>query len=347
MLGSRPFAVRRIPHSVRRRGFLSAATAAIAAGTMFPYGAARADDLVIIGKDRWLFAAWERLVDPEDDQIQVQLDLVARARDLFAAKGIALIFMVAPMKARFYLDQLPDGTVMSDAVKGRYERVMQWVADRRLSSIDVSAAILPVAGVNGQTLFHETDQHWTGWSAEAAGSALAELIAKSVQLPPATGKGERLNQWVSVELQGDLARLVPANLQARYALETFVVRQSQDYVLQPQDALGNDIHVPDPSVRIVGSSLCNRFAGLPRRLSNALNRPIALTWLSVDKGPWQLMLNFVESAGFAKKPSVIIWQFNEAFLPHGPMGSGWFAESSLMPPEKWLARLTTALSALP
>jgi alginate O-acetyltransferase complex protein AlgJ len=353
----------------RERFLRTAAASALALGALRPRSAPAADapapvasaaagaaapapspaatpGIVIIGKDKWLFAAWDHLDDPEDAKIQTQLDLVAKARDLFATKGIQLMYLAVPMKARFYQNLLPDGTVMSEGVKSRYGRLLQWCAQRKLMTVDLNAIIAPVGGVSGQTVFYQTDQHWTAWSAEAAGAAIAEFITKNIQLPKANGGGSHLNPWETEHRVGDLTELLPKDQQAQYGLQAYVVREPGGSDLAHQNQQGNDLLVPDPAIRVVGNSFCRPDWGLPQKISNVLNRPVGLTWLRGDTGPWKILLNYVESPDFKKKPSLIVWQFPEAQMADGPMSPGWWFESSLMTPEQWLDRMTAAVNAL-
>ncbi len=305
-----------------------------------------AESPTMIGKNGWLFPSWERLQDPEDALSKQQLDLIAKARDLFATKGIAFVLAMLPMKARYYLDQLPNGTTMSPAVRARYGNLLRWAADRKIMTVDLASAILPVGSVPDETIFLHTDQHWTGWSAEAAGAALADFIKANIALPPPKGPGAILGNWMTSHWLGDLAKLLPPEEQARYAPETYITREPIDVDLPLQDKAGNDIAVPDPAVRLVGGSVLRPFFGLPQKMSNMLDRPIALTWLRGDTGQWKTLLNYVESPGFRNKPSVIVWEMPEAEMPRGPMSPGWWFKSSLMTSDEWLTRFTAAVAAV-
>ena len=332
-----------------RQAFLRGTAAAIAgAASLSGRPAEAAYSPVIIGKDKWLFPFWEPVDDPQDAQIQQQLDLIVKARDLFASKHISLIYLAVPMKARFYIDKLPATNPMSAGVKSRYARLMQWVAERKLMTVDLVKPLTPVGSVAGQTWFFQTDQHWTEWSAEAAATAVADFIGNNVKLPAATGAGATLDPWISYRRMGDLTALLPASQQAQFGLQTYVVRQAygDDMKLQNQTT-GNDLDVPDPAIRLIDGSLFRPNWGFPQKISNVLNRPVSLTWLRGDTGPWMTMLNFVESAQFkSNPPTLVVWGISEGEVMHGPMSPQWFFKTALMTPQQWLSRMTAAVKAL-
>jgi alginate O-acetyltransferase complex protein AlgJ len=267
---------------------------------------------------------------------------------MFASKKITLMYLAVPMKARFYIDKLPASNPMSAGVKTRYARLMGWVADRKLMTVDLLKPITPVGSVAGQTFFWQTDQHWTEWSAEAAGEAVAQYIGAKIQLPAATGSGATLAPWITYRRQGDLTQLLPASQQAQYGLQTYITRQAWGDDMKAQNLLGNDIDVPDPAVRLIDGSLFRPNWGFPQKISNVLNRPVSMTWLRGDTGPWQTMLNFVESAQCkSNPPTLIAWGISEGEIMHGPMSPQWFFKTALMTPQQWLSRMAAAVKALP
>jgi alginate O-acetyltransferase complex protein AlgJ len=330
------------PRLGRRRFLLGAAAAALAPCVRpAPAGAA---DAVWVGRDRWLFPAWESLTDPGDAAIGATLDLIRSADAMFASRGVGLLVAVVPFKARYYESELPAGMVLGEQVKSRYARVLEWLGQRGIRTVDLDAAIRTVA-TGDQTIYYHTDQHWTAWSAEAAALACAGELRKGRQLTGDAGGGDKLGSWMTEKHLGDLTTLLPKAEQANLGDETYIIRQPYNADLRAQNIQsGNDLlPAGDIPVHVVGNSFSRPNWGLPQRLSNALDRPVGLTWLRGDVGPWQIMLNYVESAKFKTPPNAIVWQLNEGQLPFGPTAPNYWFAASQMAPDVWLSRMKIAL----
>jgi alginate O-acetyltransferase complex protein AlgJ len=325
----------------RRRFLIGTAAASLVLGAGVRAAPAAATEFVWIGKNRWLFPAWESLSDPGDAALSRSLDLIERAASMFSERGVGLLVAVVPFKARYYESELPDGMALAESVKSRYARILAWARQRGITAVDLDAAILPVA-TGDQTIYYHTDQHWTSWSAEAAGVACADAIGANWQLGGVPGGGAKLGKWMSGKRLGDLTSLLPKERQAEIGDETYVVRQVYAAELAGRSTDGL---LPAGSfpVHVVGNSF-SRW-GLPQRLSNALDRPVALTWLPGDIGPWQIMLGYVESPKFKKPPIAIVWQLNESLLPFGPWAPNCWTGVAQMQPEVWLARMKAAIGS--
>lgn len=328
--------------TLARGQFLAGSAATLLACGLTPAKAATEDNpLVYIGLDKWLFARWESLTDAGLPAIEPTLALVAQTSAWFAQKGVGFFLYVVPIKARYYPSKLPPGTTIAPEVVSRYARVMQMLAQLGIKTVDVDAAITPVAGVAGQEVFYHTDQHWTTWSAEATGAAVASSLLASWPELAGGSTPSPLGPWYSYQKQGDLAVLCSPQIQAQLGEETFVSRHFSDY--QNQDGSGNYALPVAPDVHIVGNSLSNPYCGLPEKLANELSRPIGLTWLYGNVGPWHTMLDYVESGKFSTPPKVLIWQMNEPTLINGPYSPGFWDKSAQISASDWSARMKTGL----
>lgn len=322
----------------RRRALLAAA--ALLAGAAVPGLPARAADgpIIIMGKGGWLFPGWESLTTSDTAGVQKVVALIKDTKDRLAARNILLVPLVVPLKASFYPDKLPDGTSVSADVKARYDFILAQLKQSGLEAIDLRPALKSVE-TGKQTIFFRADYHWTAWSAEAAAGAVAQVIKGSVKLSGAPGTGDKLGEWVTQRNLGDLAqRFLSPDQQKAVGPDLYTVR------VPPEDKKGLLDAAPAP-VHVVGNSFVQPYLGFPQKLSNALDRPVSLTWNVGNIGPWFTFLQYVGSPGFAKQPpQVIVWQFNEGQFHSGPDATGQWDAPSIIAPQLWRDRMTAAIA---
>ncbi|MGH7756118.1 MAG: alginate O-acetyltransferase AlgX-related protein [Vulcanimicrobiaceae bacterium] len=320
-----------------RAQFLAGAGAASVAGRFaLAPRAAGAVSLVLVGKSNWLFPAWESLTDAGEPGITRALDTIAEANRVFAAHGVGLLVVIAPLKARLYQAQLPANVTLSDPVRTRYDRLLMQAKARGIATFDAAAAVAAVSR-DGHLSFYRTDVHWTAWSAEAAATAAAHAIGETWPQPAVAGGGAVLGDWITQHHVGDLAALLPAPVQAAIGEEAFVVRK-------PAAGAGL-LGAADVRIQTVGNSFVGPYLGFTQKLSNVLAQPVGLTWKTGDTGPWKVLLDYVESTGFKQRPRVIVWQFLEGQMMYGPTAPDYWIASSQISERAWLARLTAALAA--
>ena len=187
----------------------------------------------------------------------------------------------------------------------------------------------------GAQVFLRTDTHWTPAGAEVVARQLAERIrsAHLLQEPPrlyVTRPG------AAQEHQGDLVAFLP--LDPLFAEWLPAPDQLQLRTTQPasegsgEDALFGEVEVP---VALVGTS----YSADPRwNFVGALRESLqsdVVSHAESGHGPIIPMLNFLKAASSEQsKPSVVIWEFPERYLPVANDLSGFDS--------KWIANLTKA-----
>ncbi|MDC8758291.1 alginate O-acetyltransferase AlgX-related protein [Janthinobacterium fluminis] len=298
---------------------------------------ARADASVIVGKDGWLFPAWENLSKSDQPALRQSVELIRGVHERLGGQRIGLLVLVAPMKAGMYPERLPPGMALGADVRARYPHIQALLSQAGIASVD-DLAVLKGVEQGSQTAFYRADYHWTAWSSEASAAAAGELIARQWPLQGKPGTASELGEWTSERRFGDLAaNFMSAEQRKAIGRDVFVVRAPAATRAGLLDAAPAQVHV-------VGNSFVQPYFGFPQKLSNVIDRPVSVTWNVGNVGPWQTMLEYLESPQFAEhKPQVIVWQLNEGQLQFGPNALGRWDAKSLMPPEVWRARVAKAL----
>ncbi|RKE36791.1 alginate O-acetyltransferase complex protein AlgJ [Paraburkholderia sp. BL23I1N1] len=322
---------------VRRRLLLALAAAPLGSAlSLLPRRAfAAASTSVIEGRNLWLYPGWESLTDDATSACLKAVDLIHQATDKLAARGIRSVIVIAPLKARSCPENLPAGTAMSTSVAGRYAAIHAHAGSLGLQIVDGDGAIAAVDPA--QEKYIRADYHWSAHSAEAVAARVAERLAAAGPLKGADGGGSRLGKWNEEVRYGDLAALLPPERKKAVGKDHFIVRT---VVASPGLVDGGP-----PVVQVVGNSMVQPYLGFPQKLSNAIDRPVGLTWTFGDTGPWKTLLNYVESADFkANPPQAIVWQFNEGQMMNLPSAGGQWDAASVMADDAFLARLSKAIA---
>ena len=335
--------VPRAPNSQRRKligalGLLQAAaiSTGVAGALWLPAQAAYAatSTSVIEGLQRWLFAGWESVSDAALPECMQVLDLIQTTCAKLAARQIRCVVVVAPLKAAVYSELLPPDASLSAAVAGRFAALLQGARQRQIALVDALSALAPLkASADG---YIRADYHWSAHTAEAVASQTAALIQAAGPLGGTPGSGRKLGAWTEEYHYGDLAELLPAAGKKDIGKDRFVVRAT----VTSQDLLGD----APPVVQVVGNSMVQPYLGFSQKLSNALDRPVGLSWAFGDVGPWKMLLNYLQSPAFhTQAPQTIVWQFNEGQFMHGPNAALAYDPASLLPAASWLEQIGQAL----
>lgn len=322
--------------SFSRRRLIAGAALASAA---FALGAAPAlaQGAIISGKDGWLFPGWESISVLDRSGITANVALLQETRAALATRNVTLMIMVVPMKAPFYRERLPDGTAVSADVLGQYDFILDQLRKAGLDTVDLRPALKSVQ-TGRQTSFYRADYHWTAWASEAAADAVAQAIKAKVGKLAGSPPGDKLGEWVTQRHLGDLAqRFLTPDQQKQIGPDLYTVRA-------PAPAKSSLVDAAPAPVHIIGNSFVQPYLGFPQKLSNALDRPVSLTWNPGNVGPWATFLQYAGSPDFARTPpQVIVWQFNEGPFHSGPQATDQWDVPSLMTPQVWRDRMLAAV----
>jgi len=298
--------------------------------------AVQAASAVITGKDGWLFPAWESLNQVDNAGTARSIGLIKDVQQQLEREKIALVVLVVPMKAPFYAQRLPADQPLSPAVVQRYERLQSDLSKAGLTTLNIKP-ILQQTEQGKQTAFYRADYHWTAWSAENTADATAKLISGRYRLQGEPGGGAVLGEWFDKRAFGDLAsNFLPAIKRKAIGRDIYTVRHQVE-----KDLLIDDAPAP---VQVIGNSFVQPYLGFTQKLSNALDRPVTLTWNPGDVGPWATLLQYLESPDFAQhKPQVIVWQFNEGQFHLGPDAAANWNAKGVTSLNQWHQRIKKAL----
>ena len=298
---------------------------------------AQAASAVITGKDGWLFPAWESLSKVDNAGNARTVALLKDVQQQLARENIALVVLVVPMKAPFYAQRLPADQPLSPAVAQRYDQLQGNLSKAGLTTLNIKP-ILQQTEQGKQTAFYRADYHWTAWSAENTADATAKLITGKYRLQGEPGGGAVLGDWFDKRAFGDLAsNFLPAIKRKAIGRDIYTVRHQ----VENEDLLIDDAPAP---VQVIGNSFVQPYLGFTQKLSNALDRPVTLTWNPGDVGPWATLLQYLESPDFAQhKPQVIVWQFNEGQFHLGPDAAANWNAKGVTSLNQWHQRIKKAL----
>ena len=298
--------------------------------------AVQAASAVVTGKDGWLFPAWESLNKVDNPGTARSIGLIKDVQQQLAREKIALVVLVVPMKAPFYAQRLPADQPLSPAVVQRYDRLQSELNKASLTTLNIKP-ILQQTEQGKQTAFYRADYHWTAWSAENTADATAKLMTERYRLQGEPGGGAVLGEWFDKRAFGDLAsNFLPAIKRKAIGRDIYTVRHQVE-----KDLLIDDAPAP---VQVIGNSFVQPYLGFTQKLSNALDRPVTLTWNPGDVGPWATLLQYLESPDFAQhKPQVIVWQFNEGQFHLGPDAAANWNAKGVTSLNQWHQRIKKAL----
>jgi alginate O-acetyltransferase complex protein AlgJ len=299
---------------------------------------------VLVEDDRWLLPGWETLSDPDDAGVATTLDLIAQTSRLLATKELRLLLVVIPFKAR-YCPVLAAGEI-APAVASRYARSLDAMRARGIATLDLDAVFRPLQTA-ASPLYYPTDQHWTSTAVAAAGAAIAASLQGELGVTPGD-KRLPLPPLMTETRIGDLATLLPPDLQARIGPETYRQRTTNDGDLTGYDLATGALPQPGdpPRVQIAGSSFVRPMWGLPQTIAAAARTPVGLTFFNGDAGPYHTLLMNLRSTLPKRRPQAIVWQVTEANLHLGPAATGWWSMADLMSADFFLSHVRETVATV-
>jgi alginate O-acetyltransferase complex protein AlgJ len=271
---------------------------------------------VLVGEEDWLFTTEEFAV-PETKlrTLTEQLDLVREVDGALESRGIGLVVVVVPAKARIYPDML-GRYVMPGPLKKRYGAIQRGLAGRGVSNPDLLSVLVKARAHD--PVFLRTDTHWTpygAWvAAEASTPAVIEVLerAESPRISFAAAAGEvedhRGDLLNFIRLGPRLARFGPSPDTVRPILA--VQQQS------PTLGLFDDVTIP---VVLVGTSYS---AGPLWSFDSALKVTLQADVLNVaetGRGPFEPMQELLGNGVLADvQADVVIWEIPERYFLFPP-----------------------------
>jgi alginate O-acetyltransferase complex protein AlgJ len=308
-----------------RRDLLTAGLACLLPAT------ARAEVLakVVIGRDGWLFPAWEDIRHTNLARRRNQTQLLGQAAQIMRQAGIATTFALTPQKARIGADFLPDDFRPDAAFGDAYALA---AADLRQSGAivpDLAAVLLAGQKATGDVFF-KADTHWTANGAELAAIEVARVIKPL--LPAKKGKGGvSLGGLQTHSHTGDLVTLLPDSEQSKFKPQPFKLHAAS-VARSGGDNQGGLIDDSAADLVVIGNSYTQPYFGFPLVLSNQLALPVDLSWKTARFGPYRTMLDYLASPMFrSARPAMVVWHVMEGVLEWGPDNNSAWSEAAMAP----------------
>lgn len=180
----------------------------------------------IFGADGWLFLAADLRflfvgrfwgdVAPKVSRAQKPeqadpLPAIINFRDQLKQRGIELLLVPVPPKPAIYADKiLPDFDPSTDNPAPYLHQFYDELRSRGADVLDLEPLFLEKREGEHGPLFCRTDTHWSGAGCVLAARAIVERIRHTISLAP--GANQYTAEWKPIEIKGDLAGLLPADI---------------------------------------------------------------------------------------------------------------------------------------
>jgi hypothetical protein len=280
---------------------------------------------VLQGSQGWLFFAPEirsllagrfwgdpaasvsRSIRPEQaDPLPVILDFQRQLSDA----GIDLLVVPVPAKAAVVSERLlEDGVSVPQGwrLDASHAEFLSVLAQEGVQVIDLAQTMREVSETEGVTVYCLTDTHWSGLGVQVAAGAIAQYVRASGWYDSPGDQNWNL-QAKSIEIQGDLTKMLDATNQQSESVEIVLVRDQQGQPIptskQSEILLLGDSHTlvfHDPSLFALG-------AGLPDHLAYELGGPVDLIGVR-GSGATAARITLARQKGRLRGKKLVIWCF--------------------------------------
>jgi alginate O-acetyltransferase complex protein AlgJ len=269
---------------------------------------------VLVGEDGWLFTKEEFDYQPaQQENITKNLKYIHAVHDHLRSRGIELVVMPVPAKARVYRDRL--GRYPYPAYKqGVYQLLLSDLLTHQISVIDVLA---PMEAAKDAPVFLKTDTHWTPEGARIAAETAAQYIKTELPVPLEQAAYQTTLQKEEIH-KGDLLRYIPVGKFSSYfrlpedRLGVFETASTSSDSGDMSAALFSDA---SPAVTLVGTSYsANSKWNFEGFLKESLQTDI-LNAADEGLGPFETMQKYLDNEAFRKTPpKLVIWEMPERYL---------------------------------
>lgn len=257
----------------------------------------------VAGRDGWLFTTEEFEFAPGFDiRLDTQMVRIIAARDVLQARGITLVVVMIPDKARIMTDKLHHAD-RGPAISGRYDAALV-----QLHAAGVIAPDLrPVLSAADIQPFLRTDTHWAPEGAQAVAQAISEHVSAAVG-------DASLFTTISTgvtEHRGDLMRYADAGPFTHLSGPLPESIATYDTSGGTQDLFG-DTRIP---AILVGTSYSANPAWHFEGFLKSAAATDVLNAATEGRGPFQPMEVLLASEMLTEiSPDVVIWDIPERYL---------------------------------
>ena len=274
-------------------------------------------DGVIVGRDGWLFTKEELDYSVVVDDAYERMERVIEALE---ARGVPLIVVLIPSKARVYPEKLGRAR-LPDLLTSRYEDSLTRIEAMGAPVPDLSARFR-FNGGEGR-FFLRTDTHWTAEGAMIAADAVKYHASPILNAHDAEPRDFVVEEVVDEVFHGDLMAFLPFKTHLPWLgpkPETVLAHRTVE-VDPPQIGLFDDVMIP---VILVGTSFS--LSG-PSDFEGAIKRSLRADVLNVaepGRGPFAPMDDLLSGDTLESVTArLVVWEIPERYLPISPhVGAG-------------------------
>lgn len=280
-----------------------------------PMAQAAEPALGLAGRDDWLYYRVEYSDTTDRPATHTSIDLIRRFNKVLTHNGIAMAFVMVPLKVRIYAEHLPDNARINAYMAGNYDDMAQRLRAAQVNVIDLNGPMLNNPKRNGeQPYYFRLDTHMS-----PAGTMLtAEIIRAAIDANPVLKQA--LNSvpeeafvmaWgkhnVNSPSRG-LVGLLPEGSPA-YAQEQML----PFLVFKKQETTGSLLgDGSDAAITLLGSSYSAAHYRLPAALRYTLQRDILDISVEAIQGSWVGMESYLRDTSFqTHRPKLLLWEMPE------------------------------------
>lgn len=144
-------------------------------------------DKAIIGQDEilfdeWYLNAWTGRTFIGEDFIDIKLHKLKMVQDTLRKRGTELIFVLAPDKATFFEDKLPDYYTRKKLPENNYSYISKRSNDLNINFIDLNNYFLTIKDTTRFPLYPKSGIHWSNYGSFVAMDTIIKSIEKAKQI---------------------------------------------------------------------------------------------------------------------------------------------------------------------
>ncbi len=142
---------------------------------------------VVIGKEgylyeEWFITAYYGLDYIGKDRITQKVKQLKRLRSYFRKMGKEMVIMIAPGKAAFYPEFIPDRWKDSLRITN-YDAMTEGIIESGIPLLDFNKYFLAIKDSSGCPIFPRTGTHWSHYAARLAADSLSGYLSGLLQRP--------------------------------------------------------------------------------------------------------------------------------------------------------------------
>lgn len=252
----------------------------------------------------------------EEERVERWIDYVAAVDETLEGRGIDLVVVVVPAKARLYPEQL-GRYEYPDYAQDRVDRFREGVLERGVPAPDLTEVYADASGA--EEYFLRTDTHWSPAGTLAAARALEPSVTAALE-----AKGSPRTEFVwsrrgAEEFEGDLLTFLPLGpFMERFGPEpervrTVEVTEGESVSQDEPTGLFEEVTIP---ITLVGTSYsAEELWNFDGAIKSVVNADV-LNVATEGEGPFIPMAEWLESDAIEETPpDVVIWEIPERYLP--------------------------------